>query len=188
MSRYIQTMHPFLEKRMRKILLAAAVLMTSATAFLPAQANAQVGVSIVVGNAPPPPRYEVLPPPRYGYIWIPGYWNWDRRHHVWNPGYWERTRAGYFYEAPRWYQGPGGWRLDRGGWYQGDRTRWEYEHRRDYYNWHEDRRPPPPPPRHDRDRDGIPDRHDHNNSLRSDRDRDGVPDRHDSRPDNPGRN
>jgi hypothetical protein len=54
---------------------AAAMLALSAAAFAPAIATAQVGVSVVIGNAPPPPRFESVPAPRRGYIWAPGYWN-----------------------------------------------------------------------------------------------------------------
>ena len=92
-------------------LYAAAMLAISTAAFLPAQAMAQnqLGVSIVVGNAPPPPRFESVPAPRAGYVWAPGYWNWDGQRHVWTaangcanaaatstaapPGY-KRTTAG----------------------------------------------------------------------------------------------
>lgn len=177
-----------------------AIMLTSAAVLLPAFAQAEVGVNIVIGNAPPPPRYEVVPGPRNGYVWIPGYWDWNGYQHVWNPGYWERTRSGYFYEAPRWYQGPSGWVLERGGWHSGDRRAWEYRHRVDNYEWRHDHRPdyrpdhrPGPGPRPgpgyghghgngDRDRDGVPNRYDR------DRDGDGVPNRQDHRPDNPRRN
>ncbi|MFM2089111.1 MAG: hypothetical protein RLZZ237_3980 [Pseudomonadota bacterium] len=97
---------------------AAAVLAISACAFLPAQAMAQsrVDVSIVVNNAPPAPRFESVPAPRRGYVWAPGYWNWDGHHHVWNGGVWVRERGGNQYRSPVWVQQGNGWRLDRGGW------------------------------------------------------------------------
>jgi hypothetical protein len=195
-----------LEKIMKKILLTAVMLMTGVAAFAPTQADAQVGVSIGIGigNAPPPPRYEVAPPQRYGYVWIPGYWNWDGRQYEWIRGYWERARVGYFYEEPRWVQGPNGWVLQRGGWREGDRARWEYEHRVEHYDWHQGQRPPPRPgPGGDRNHDGVPDRFEHDdrghhgngdrdrdgvpNRADQDRDGDGVPNRYDSRPDNPYR-
>jgi hypothetical protein len=188
-----------LEKIMKKILLTAVMLMTGVAAWAPTQANAQVGVSIVIGNAPPPPRYEVVPAPRYGYVWIPGYWNWDGRRHVWHEGYWERERPGFFFEEPHWYQGPNGWVLERGGWREGDRARWEYEHRTERYDWRNGPRPGP-----DRNHDGVPDRFEHNdrdrhgngdrdhdgvpNRVDHDRDGDGVPNRFDRNPDNPRRN
>lgn len=198
---------------MKKILLAAAILMTSVTALLPVQANAQVGFTLSVGNAPPPERYEIIPPPRYGYEWVRGFWDWNGREHVWVPGYWVEVREGYFYDAPRWYSEGGYWRLQRGGWRPGP-PRGPNPH------WDSHRPPPsrPGPPR-DRDHDGIPDRFDHDrygngipdrrplngrpgqvnprgdddrdgvpNRIDRDRDGDGRPNRADSRPDNPRRN
>lgn len=106
---------------MKKLACVAAAIALGCAAFLPVQASAEVGLSIVVGNAPPPVPYEVVPPPRYGYVWIPGYWDWDGWQYVWNEGYWLPTRAGYFYDAPHWYQGSGGWYLQRGGWHAGER-------------------------------------------------------------------
>ncbi len=102
---------------MKRILsTAAAIMIVSSAAFIPAQAIAQVGVSIVIGNAPPPPRYEAVPAARRGYEWAPGYWNWDGRRHVWSEGHWESARDGHHYQRPEWKQANNGWQLDRGGW------------------------------------------------------------------------
>ena len=43
--------------------------------------NARAIVDIDV--APPAPREEVVPAPRVGFVWAPGYWNWDGHKHVW---------------------------------------------------------------------------------------------------------
>ncbi|AMO99341.1 hypothetical protein CAter10_1575 [Collimonas arenae] len=115
---------------MKRILCAAALIAVSAAAFMPSQAMAQIGVNITIGTPPPPPRYEVVPPPRVGYVWAPGYWNWDGRRHVWAGGHWERARSGYLYDRPEWRQGPNGWELRRGGWRQGD-DHGRYDNRRD---------------------------------------------------------
>lgn len=180
---------------MKKLVCAAAAIALSAMAFMPMQASAQVGVSITVGNAPPPMRYEEIPPPRYGYVWVPGYWDWDGWQYVWHEGYWLPERAGYFYEAPYWYQGSGGWYLKRGDWHAGVRHGRPGQHsgygRSD---WSHDRHDGRHDSRHDgrgrndgnhggfgrgdRDRDGVPDRVDR------DRDGDGVSNRRDARPDN----
>ncbi|WP_256077216.1 hypothetical protein [Massilia sp. YIM B04103] len=93
----------------------AAALLLGLAAMAPA-AMAQVDVSIVVGSAPPPVRLETMPPPRSGYIWAPGYWNWDGYRHVWLPGRWETERYGMYYQQPVWIHTGSGWRLDRGGW------------------------------------------------------------------------
>ncbi|WP_211452287.1 YXWGXW repeat-containing protein [Collimonas antrihumi] len=115
---------------MKRILCAAALIAVSVTAFMPTQAMAQIGVNITIGTPPPPPRYEVVPAPRVGYIWAPGYWNWDGRRHVWAGGHWEMARNGYLYDRPEWRQGGNGWELRRGGWRQSDDRR-RYENYRD---------------------------------------------------------
>lgn len=58
---------------MKRILCIVAAIVLSTAAFIPTQAVAQVGVNIVIGNAPPAPRHEGVPAPRRGFIWVPGY-------------------------------------------------------------------------------------------------------------------
>jgi WXXGXW repeat (2 copies) len=128
---------------MKRILCTAAAILLSTVAFVPTQAFARVAVDVVIGNAPPPARYEAVPAPRRGYEWAPGYWNWNGNRHAWSAGHWERARTGHYYQAPAWQQGNDGWRLNRGGWQQGERH--------DNRNEHEQRRG-------DRDGDGVPNR------------------------------
>jgi hypothetical protein len=230
-----------------------------ATASFPVQALAQTSVSISVGEAPPPPRFESVPAPRRGYIWAPGYWNWDGHRHEWQAGHWEQERPGAQYRRPEWMREGREWRLNRGGWIDGRIEQPRYEQVR--YDYVEVAPPPPrservhrsrpgyiwspghwewrghrhqwvpgvwladrpgylynPPVwvqrdgrwymeqgrwiprgpgrggRGDSDRDGIPNRYDHDrdndgvpNRRDRDRDGDGVPNRHDAQPDNPRR-
>lgn len=123
---------------MKRFLCAAALIAVSAVAMLPTQAMAQVGVSITIGSPPPPVRYERVPPPRQGYLWAPGYWNWAGNRHVWAPGHWERVRPGYAYSRPQWYHGSHGWELRRGGWHHGNPPRRDphYGRRDDHRNDH----------------------------------------------------
>lgn len=102
---------------MKKLTLTIALIAATVggIAVMPS-AEAQVGVSINIGGPPPPPRYEAVPPPRDGFLWAPGFWDWDGHRHVWHGGHWERARPGYAYRQPGWHQGPHGWELDRGGW------------------------------------------------------------------------
>jgi hypothetical protein len=102
---------------MKRILCTAALIAATGGALIPLQANAQVGVSVVIGNRPPPVRYEPVPPPRAGYIWAPGYWNWDGRRHIWAGGHWEQVHNYREYRPAQWRHGQRGWELDRGGWY-----------------------------------------------------------------------
>jgi hypothetical protein len=144
----------------RKLLLAA--LAFTSVGMIPLPASADVG--IFLDTAPPAPRYEVVPAPRAGYVWQPGYYDYRHGHHVWTKGMWVRERRGYYWHPSRWEQRDGRWTLERGKW---DRERWA-ENR--YNN-----------PRGDRDRDGVP------NRVDRDRDGDGVPNRFDRAPDNPRR-
>lgn len=153
---------------MKRILGAAAAIVICTTAFIPAQASASVGLNIVIGNAPPPLRYEVVPAPRRGYEWAPGFWNWNGRRHAWVVGHWERVHVGQRYEHAEWRQDNDGWHLNRGGW-KHDENRDE-RHDEGHGN-----------PHGDRDHDGVPNRADH------DRDGDGVPNRVDAHPNDPHR-
>jgi hypothetical protein len=156
---------------MKRILCTAAAIVLSTAAFVPTQAVAQVAFNVVVGNAPPPVRYEVVPAPRYGYEWAPGYWNWNGSRHQWMRGHWERARPGQYYQRPEWRQGHNGWELNRGGWQRGER----YDNRRmDKDNRRMNNRG-------DMDRDGIP------NRVDRDRDGDGIRNDRDSSPNNPYR-
>lgn len=119
---------------------AAAMLALSAAAFLPTQAMAQVGVNVVIGNAPPPPRYEAVPQARPGYVWAPGYWNWDGRRHVWADGHWESARRDAQYRRSEWVRDGDRWRLNQGGWVTVQSAPVAY----DYVQV------APPPPRHER--------------------------------------
>ena len=96
----------------RKLLLAAAV---AAPLFVAQAAHAQV-FDLRIGTPPPPPRVVVAPPPRPGYVWTPGYWNWEGRRHVWHDGVWVRERRGYHYVAPEWRPDGGQYGFRRGHW------------------------------------------------------------------------
>lgn len=174
-------------------LIAAAALAFGAVAFAPGTALAQVDFSLVIGNAPPPPRFESLPPPRHGYVWAPGYWRWDGHRHAWVAGHWLRERQGYRYYPSEWVRVDNGWGWREGGWtayghYRDPQRDYYRDNYRDNYRYH-DRGG-----RRDRDHDGVPDRYDRDrdndgvpNHRDRDRDGDGIPNRRDHRPDNPYR-
>jgi hypothetical protein len=153
----------------RKTLLAT--LLASALGAVAVPAAAQIYVQV----APPAPMHEVVPAPRAGYVWAPGYYDWRNNRHVWVAGHWVRERPGYAYYSPRWVERDGRWYQERRGWMQ----REERMARRG----------------RDSDGDGVPDRMDAQpynpnvtlGSARRDNDGDGVPNRYDSRPNNPNR-
>jgi hypothetical protein len=81
---------------------------------IPVASDARVFVDIDV--APPAPRVEVVPAARAGWVWAPGYWNWQGRRHVWVTGHWIREHRGYRYVPQTWVQRDGRWHFETGGW------------------------------------------------------------------------
>src|SRR5258708_9896136 len=69
-----------------------AMLAIGTTAIPLAGQAARYDVDIEV--APPPDRVEVVPAPRHGYVWAPGYHRWEHGHHVLVRGHWIREREG----------------------------------------------------------------------------------------------
>jgi hypothetical protein len=123
----------------KRVLLATAV-----AAALGASAPASSAVDIHVQVAPPAPRYEAVPAPRRGWVWVPGYWDWRGHRYAWVQGQWVRERPGYVYHGPRWTERGGRWHMDRGHWGRRDRDRDGVPNRFD----------------RDRDGDGVPNRFD----------------------------
>jgi YXWGXW repeat-containing protein len=77
-------------------------------------ADARVNVEIGVG--PPAPQVEVVPAPRAGYVWAPGYWSWRGGRHAWVAGRWIPARRGYRWEPAHWVPIHGHWRFAEGRW------------------------------------------------------------------------
>jgi len=100
---------------LKKTFVAALVAASLGSVALPAAAD------VIVRVAPPPPRAEHVPPPRHGYVWVPGHWDWNGRRHVWVHGTWLRERHGYSYHEPAWVEHDGRWSMERGRWERGDR-------------------------------------------------------------------
>ncbi|HXZ08551.1 MAG TPA: YXWGXW repeat-containing protein, partial [Paraburkholderia sp.] len=70
-----------------RALVAAMALLSASAAF------AQVVIEAPM--APPPPRAEVMPGQRPGYVWDQGRWRWEHGQYVWVPGHWQPVRPGY---------------------------------------------------------------------------------------------
>lgn len=103
---------------MKRTFTFAAALTLGAAALMPLPSMAQSGVNVFVTAAPPAARYESIPAPRSGQVWVPGYWNWEGNRHVWIAGHFEAVRNGYQYQRSEWARDNDGWRLNRGGWQQ----------------------------------------------------------------------
>jgi hypothetical protein len=116
MSALVSTIEEIRMKRWNRL---AAVATISAAMGLPQAARAAVSFDVEV--APPPPRYEVVPPPRVGYVWTPGYWRWDAPHHrhVWVRGRYIHGHRGEHWVAHRWHEHDGRYRFENGHWERG---------------------------------------------------------------------
>ena len=119
----------------------AACALLAAPLCSTAQVSININVPGVVMAAPPAPRYEVMPPQRPGYVWVPGNWQWQHNAYDWRQGYWEPARPDYIYAPGRWVRADGGWRWVEPNWKVS-------KHKKDKHRGHDDH--------HDRDDD-----HDH---------------------------
>ncbi|WYX22962.1 YXWGXW repeat-containing protein [Achromobacter xylosoxidans] len=95
-------------KNLAKAAMAAGAAVVLSLGALSVPDVAQAGVAISIDVAPPPPRVEVLPPPRVGYVWAPGHWEWVGGRHAWIGGVWMPARPGYVYHGP---VAPAAWTL-----------------------------------------------------------------------------
>jgi WXXGXW repeat (2 copies) len=95
----------------RKTLLAAVL---AGSLALPLAAYAE---RVYIDLAPPAPVYEQAPP-RDGYVYTPGYWQYDegRRNHVWVKGEYQAQRRGEHWVAHEWRQENGRYRFNEGRW------------------------------------------------------------------------
>ncbi|MDB5985237.1 MAG: hypothetical protein JWR16_290 [Nevskia sp.] len=97
-----------------QLIAGLAFAIAGATA-LPSQAGVRLDIDI----APPAPREEVVPAARPGYVWAPGYWDYDGHQHVWRGGQWVHERHGQHWVADRWDQHEGHYRRVPGHWEHG---------------------------------------------------------------------
>lgn len=100
--------------KLRNTLIASLLGVAAAAGSSGALARTDVDFSINVG--PPPPVYETVPPPRVGYVWAPGYWNWNGHRHVWHRGYWMHERRGYVWAPHHWEHRGDRWYMQGGHW------------------------------------------------------------------------
>ncbi len=98
--------------RFRKGLLAALYVPALVTASLAAPS---LGAEIVSNVAPPPVRVERVAP-REGYVWAPGYWQWNGNAYYWVAGSYVFERRGSHWIADRWEQDGAHWHYLRGHW------------------------------------------------------------------------
>jgi hypothetical protein len=79
--------------------------------------TAIVAAVIISAVQPPPPRVVIVPEPRPGYVWQPGYWTQSDGEWVWMDGQWIMERPAYRWIPTHWEQMPDGrWELVQGQW------------------------------------------------------------------------
>jgi hypothetical protein len=98
---------------MTRKLLLATLWLAAAASMAPSVSSAAV---LIIEQAPPAPRVEVIPGPRAGFVWAPGYWAWRGREHVWVTGHWVRERRGYHWVPDAWAADGPRYRFIRGHW------------------------------------------------------------------------
>ncbi len=100
---------------LRNLVLCGLIALSGVT--MPAAA--QVGINIDIGTPPPAARVEVVPAPRPGFIWAPGYWRWEGRRHVWAEGHWIKARRDHHWVPERWVE------VEKGRHYHFEPGHWE---------------------------------------------------------------
>jgi YXWGXW repeat-containing protein len=99
---------------MKRSIAGTLIAATLAAVALPASAQVQAG--FFVNAAPPAPLVEVVPVPRVGFVWAPGFWDWRHGRYFWVAGRWERHRAGHVYYPVTWVRHNGHY-YRHGGWH-----------------------------------------------------------------------
>jgi hypothetical protein len=77
---------------------------------------ASAGPEIVTDAPPPPDRIEHAPPPRDGYVWGAGHWEWNGRSYAWVSGTWIVERRAAHWVVARWEQVGAQWHYIGGHW------------------------------------------------------------------------
>jgi hypothetical protein len=96
--------------------LVLAASLSGCVAYAGPGEEPRYGYGVEVNVAPPPVRVVEVPAPRMGYVWAPGYWNWNGREHVWVEGRWIGERRGQHGVPEDWVEHNGNWRLAQGHW------------------------------------------------------------------------
>jgi WXXGXW repeat (2 copies) len=93
---------------------ACVVILGSAAlaAALPSRAGAPAEAE----SPPPAARAEGIPPPRAGYVWAAGYWDWTGHAYSWTSGHYIFERRGAHWVPDRWDQLDSHWQHVAGHW------------------------------------------------------------------------
>lgn len=109
----------------RRIVLGGAILpfagLLGACANPPPPTDKVARNEVLAPRAPPPMRYEAIPPMPPGggdtLTWTPGYWRWDGTDFAWMAGtYVERPRREAYWVPARWERRGTSWVYIEGHW------------------------------------------------------------------------
>jgi hypothetical protein len=100
----------------RRSLVSALALPLVAAALCAGNSLPARAALIEIEVAPPALRIETVPPPRVGFVWVPGYWRWEGHRHVWEEGRWIKERRGRHWVPARWVPAGGHYRFEEGHW------------------------------------------------------------------------
>src|SRR4029079_4047918 len=97
--------------RVKSVSVLAPLVMACSLA-LGACGGSEVRAAVYVPTGPPPPVAEVVAvSPGPGYVWVPGYHQWNGSAYVWVGGRWETG------PHPNAHWAPGHWQHARHGWH-----------------------------------------------------------------------
>ena len=82
--------------------LVATVLSPAASPSHHALAPAPALIAQAGYPPPPPPQAEAVPPPRAGWVWVPGFHEWRGGRYVWVGGRWEHEHRGHVWRPAHW--------------------------------------------------------------------------------------
>jgi YXWGXW repeat-containing protein len=94
-------------RRVLPILITAAIVLSGV---------ANAASQVITDVAPPLPKAERAPPPRDGYVWGAGYWEWSKNSYYWVPGHWVIERRSAHWVADHWEQAGSQWHYVAGHW------------------------------------------------------------------------
>ncbi len=97
----------------RRALMWTGAVLLSAMLFRP---DAYAGSEIITDTAPPPPQAEHAPPPRDGYVWGAGHWEWNGRSYAWVSGTWILERRSAHWVGAHWDKVALQWHYIAGHW------------------------------------------------------------------------
>jgi hypothetical protein len=101
------------------LLLATGSMAALTTASFAQVCSCPAGVAAIHAEEPPPPLpvYDQPPMPAPGYMWTPGYWNWNNEDYYWVPGTWvEPPRPGVLWTPGYWGFSNGVYVFNSGYW------------------------------------------------------------------------